>query len=83
MKNLHVLTALLEVVTGIALLVSPAATVALVVGAALDTPGGLEWRASRRRYWRWASPVGWRATMDTALPREDWLRPCCSITGRR
>ena len=41
MKNLLVVTALLEAVTGVALMVSPAPPVSLLVGAALDTPGGL------------------------------------------
>jgi hypothetical protein len=41
MKNLLVVTALLEAVTGVALMVSPALPVSLLVGATLDTPGGL------------------------------------------
>ena len=41
MKNLLVITALLEAVTGVALIVSPAPLVSLLVGAALDTAGGL------------------------------------------
>jgi len=41
MKNLLVVTAMLEAVTGVGLLVSPAPLVSLLVGAALDTPGGL------------------------------------------
>ena len=41
MKNLLVVTALLEAVTGVALMVSPAPPVSLLVGAALDTTGGL------------------------------------------
>jgi hypothetical protein len=41
MKKLLVVTALLEAVTGVALMVSPALPVSLLVGAALDTPGGL------------------------------------------
>ena len=41
MKNLLVVTALLEAVTGVALMVSPAPLVSLLLGAALDTPGGL------------------------------------------
>lgn len=41
MKNLLVVTALLEAVTGVALIVSPAQLVSLLFGAALDTPGGL------------------------------------------
>ena len=41
MKNLLVVTALLEAVTGVALIVSPAPPVLLLVGAALDTAGGL------------------------------------------
>jgi len=41
MKNLLVVTALLEAVTGVALMLQPALPVSLLVGAALDTPGGL------------------------------------------
>ncbi|MDR3404811.1 MAG: hypothetical protein P4L99_20070 [Chthoniobacter sp.] len=41
MKNLLVTTALLEAVTGVALMVSPAPPVMLLVGAALDTTAGL------------------------------------------
>jgi|SRR5450432_3830070 hypothetical protein len=41
MKNLLVVTAFLEALTGLALMVSPALPVLLLVGAALDTPGGL------------------------------------------
>ena len=41
MKNLLVFTAWLEALTGVALMVSPAPPVSLLVGAALDTPGGL------------------------------------------
>ena len=41
MKNLFVVTALLEAITGVALIVSPGPPVSLLVGAALDTPGGL------------------------------------------
>ena len=41
MKTLLVVTALLEAVTGLALIVSPAPPVLLLAGAALDTPGGL------------------------------------------
>jgi hypothetical protein len=41
MKNLLVVTAMLEAVTGVGLMVSPAPLVSLLVGAALDTPGGL------------------------------------------
>jgi hypothetical protein len=41
MKYLLVVTALLEAVTGVALMASPALPVSLLVGAALDTPGGL------------------------------------------
>ena len=63
MKILLIVTALLEAVTGLALMVSPAPPVMLLAGAALDTTGGLLWRASPgRRCWRWASPAGWRAT---------------------
>lgn len=41
MKNLLVVTAVLEAVTGVALMVSPALPVSLLVGTALDAPGGL------------------------------------------
>ena len=41
MKKLLVITALLEAVTGVALMVAPAPLVFLLVGAALDTTGGL------------------------------------------
>jgi hypothetical protein len=41
MRNLLVVTALLETITGVALMVSPAPPVSLLVGAALDTPVGL------------------------------------------
>ena len=41
MKNLLVVTALLETITGIALMVSPALPVSLLIGAALDTAAGL------------------------------------------
>jgi hypothetical protein len=41
MRNLLVVTALLKAVTGVALIVSPAPPVLLLVGAALDTVGGL------------------------------------------
>ena len=40
MKNLLVITALLEAVTGVALVVAPAPLVLLLVGAALDQTGG-------------------------------------------
>jgi hypothetical protein len=40
-RKLLIVTALLEVATGMALLASPAVPVALLLGAALDTPGGL------------------------------------------
>ena len=39
MKNLLVVTALIEAITGVALIVSPAPPVSLLVGAALDTGG--------------------------------------------
>jgi hypothetical protein len=39
MKKLLVVTALLEAVTGVALMVSPALPVSLLVGATLDAPG--------------------------------------------
>ena len=41
MKNLLVVTAWLETITGVALMVSPSAPVSLLLGAALDTPVGL------------------------------------------
>ena len=41
MKTLLVVTALLEAATGLALSLSPALPVSLLLGAALDTPGGL------------------------------------------
>ena len=41
MKNLLVVTACLETITGVALMVSPAAPVSLLLGTALDTPVGL------------------------------------------
>ena len=41
MKKLLVVSAWLEAVTGVALMVSPAPPVLLLVGAALDTTGGL------------------------------------------
>jgi hypothetical protein len=41
MRNLLVVTALLETITGLALMVSPALPVSLLIGAALDTPVGL------------------------------------------
>ena len=41
MKNLLVVMALLETVTGVALTASPAPPVALLVGTSLDTTGGL------------------------------------------
>ncbi len=41
MRNLLVVTALLEAVTGLALIVSPAPLVSLLAGVALDTMGGL------------------------------------------
>jgi hypothetical protein len=41
MKKLLVVTAWLETITGVALMVSPAPPVALLLGAALDTPIGL------------------------------------------
>lgn len=41
MKNLLVVTALLEALTGVALIVSPAPLVSLLIGATLDTTGGL------------------------------------------
>ena len=40
MKNLLVVTALLETITGLALIVSPALPVSLLIGAALDTTVG-------------------------------------------
>lgn len=40
-RRLLIVTALLEVATGMALLASPAVPVALLLGAALDTPGVL------------------------------------------
>jgi hypothetical protein len=40
MRSLLVATALLEAVTGVALMVSPAPLVSVLAGAALDTPGG-------------------------------------------
>jgi hypothetical protein len=41
MKTLLVVTALLEGATGLALSLSPALVVSLLLGAVLDTPGGL------------------------------------------
>jgi hypothetical protein len=41
MKTLLIVTASLEAVTGIALLLSPALPVSLLLGAVLDTPGGV------------------------------------------
>jgi hypothetical protein len=41
MKNLFIVTALLEALTGLALMVSPALPGLLLVGAALNTAGGL------------------------------------------
>jgi hypothetical protein len=41
MKNLLVVTALVETITGVALTASPALPVSLLIGAALDTPGRL------------------------------------------
>jgi len=41
MKALLIVTALLEAMTGLALLLSPALPVSLLLGVALDTPGGL------------------------------------------
>ena len=41
MKTLLVVTAVLEGVTGLSLGLSPALTVSLLLGASLDTPGGL------------------------------------------
>ncbi len=41
MKNLLVVTACLETITGVALMVSPATPVSLLLGTALDTPVGL------------------------------------------
>ncbi|MFA6956550.1 MAG: hypothetical protein WC538_11830 [Thermoanaerobaculia bacterium] len=41
MKKLLVVTALLEIVTGVALGVAPAPLVSLLAGAELDAPGGL------------------------------------------
>ncbi len=40
MKKLLVVTALLETVTGLALMASPAPVVSVLAGAALDAPGG-------------------------------------------
>ena len=41
MKNLLVVIAVLEAATGVALIVAPALTVALLIGAALDASGGV------------------------------------------
>ena len=41
MRNLLVVTAVLEALTGIALIASPGVPVSLLVGATLDAPGGL------------------------------------------
>ena len=41
MRLLLVLTALLEAFTGLVLIVSPAPLVSLLIGTALDTPGGM------------------------------------------
>jgi hypothetical protein len=41
MKTLLILTASLEAATGLALLLSPALPVSLLLGVALDTPGGV------------------------------------------
>ncbi len=41
MKTLLIVTALLEAATGLAFSLSPAMPVSLLLGAALDTPGGL------------------------------------------
>ena len=41
MKTLLIVTALLETATGLALSLSPALLVSLLLGAVLDTPGGL------------------------------------------
>ena len=42
MRTLLILTALLEAATGLALSLSPALLVSLLLGAALDTPGGID-----------------------------------------
>jgi hypothetical protein len=41
MKHLLAFTAVFEALTGVALIVAPATPVSLLIGAALDTPGGL------------------------------------------
>ena len=41
MKSLLIVTAVLEAATGLALSLSPALPVSLLLGASLDTPGGL------------------------------------------
>jgi Kef-type K+ transport system membrane component KefB len=40
-KNLLIVTAILETATGVALMASPPVPVSLLLGASLDTPGGL------------------------------------------
>jgi len=41
MRTLLVVTAVIEAATGVVLLVSPSSVVAILLGASLDTPGGL------------------------------------------
>ena len=73
MKAFLVVTASWEAVTGLALSLSPALPVSLLLGTALDTPGGVTVArvAGRRCSLSSASPAGWRATSGRVVPLAD------------
>ncbi len=81
MKKLLIVTAVIEVGAGVALICCPSATVALLLGSPLDTPAAMTLgRWPGRRCSHWASPAGSHSTTRRAGLRKDWLPRWLYIT---